>query len=232
MSKLYLGKRVVTFGSGAKYPWNMLSNFNSAKFSVHRHQLDEQILKIYPNLADWIGEQGVSFASSEHFWQSLKAMNERTFKQFTIGGRFGCDHFDEQLFVPFFGSIDKARKKHAYWKKKQNVGVIAKMATNRAHANKLGIHGSIRYLANRLEEAKEKAVWKCILKSKFLANPEHMKVLQSTKDDYLLEFDRSARSKAMKNQAVPHWGGFIDKDGRLYGDNMMGLYLMCIRDQL
>ena len=47
-------------------------------------------------------------------------------------------------------------------------------------------------------------------------------LLLQTKNNYLLEFDRSAE----KNN--PIWAGII-KNNKLYGDNLMGQYLMFVR---
>ena len=65
-------------------------------------------------------------------------------------------------------------------------------------------------------------LWLDLLKLKFEIK-KYKKLLKSTGNKYLLEFDRGAEKKSS------FWGGLI-KNEVLYGENMMGKYLMKIRD--
>lgn len=142
------------------------------------------------------------YISTEHAFQSRKFL-EPDQERFTIDGDLGSEDSFELL------KINKE-----YWMKKKNIGIIAKMATN----------------AKNIKLKKDKdfksswKLWKKILKAKFKI-PEFREILLSTGDLYLLEFSRS--SKKIEN----FWGGLIENNV-LYGNNMMGKYLMKIRDKI
>lgn len=91
------------------------------------------------------------------------------------------------------------------------------MATSAKNEKKLGLTRDPNF------ESSWK-LWKKILKKKF-KNEEFKEILLSTGDKYLLEFSRDAKNREN------YWGGLIE-DGFLYGENMMGKYLMKIRDKL
>jgi len=67
-------------------------------------------------------------------------------------------------------------------------------------------------------------LWKPILYKKYSA-PKFKKILSETRDNYLLEFERGAQ------RSGSIWGGLIS-NGVEYGNNIMGKYLMKIREQI
>jgi predicted NAD-dependent protein-ADP-ribosyltransferase YbiA (DUF1768 family) len=113
-------------------------------------------------------------------------------------------------------------KKYKYWGKKNNIGIIAKMATNPKIAKKLGLISDETF-----QDTYE--MRRSILIKQFSIK-EFGDILRSTKDYYLLQFDRGSKRRSEKGNA-PFWTGLI-KDGVLYGENMMGKYLMEIRKEL
>lgn len=61
---------------------------------------------------------------------------------------------------------------------------------------------------------------------------------QYTGDEYLLEFGRGDKRQyiqAMNNkkpESLPYWSGLIDEEGKIYGHNAMGIYIMKIRSKI
>lgn len=179
----------VTFYACGKSPINKLSNF----------ALIEQGI-IY---------DGIMYNSTEHAFQAQKYIKEQRYR-FSIDGDLGNI---ETGFLLVFGN-DKCEKKKQFWMKKNNIGIVAKMATNPKIGKKLGL---IR--DNNFKSSNE--LWINILTSKFNIST-FKNILLQTKNNYLLEFDRSAE----RNN--PIWAGII-KNNKLYGDNLMGQYLMFVR---
>jgi hypothetical protein len=102
---------------------------------------------------------------------------------------------------------------------KGNVGIIAKMATNIKIGKKLGLIRDNNFVSTD-------KLWIEILNKKF-SILEFSNILKSTENKYLLEFDRGAKRSCEKN-SIPKWSGIIHED-ILYGNNLMGKYLMVIR---
>lgn len=104
--------------------------------------------------------------------------------------------------------------------KKDNIGIIAKMATNIRIGKKLGL------IRDKIFSSSTK-LWIEILTIKFNIL-EFKNILQSTLNKYLLEFDRGSKRNCETNNNIPLWSGLID-NGILYGNNLMGKYLMIVR---
>jgi len=99
-------------------------------------------------------------------------------------------------------------------KKKDNIGIIAKMATSKKMIEILGLRKLENFQSND-------ELWIKILIKKYNIN-EFKEILKNTGDLYLLEFDRNAIRRPS------YWGGnFLDNV--LYGENKMGNYIMEVR---
>jgi len=187
-------ENVISFSSNAKDGWNALSNFA------------------------WVQEgfvfEGLKYPSSEHAFQARRFI-ESDRARFSSGGDLG----NLSGFQLVYG--DEWESKQAFWMKKGNIGILAKMASNPAVSKKIGltpITGSF----NSTDE-----LWIGILSQKFSV-PKFREVLKKTDQKYLLEFDRSA---AKNKDSPPYWGGAII-DGKLVGHNKMGNYLMKVRETI
>ncbi len=227
----------VYFGSNAVPPWNLLSNFHLAEFRFMPAHVVPEMTAIQPYLKQWLGQLGRVFSSSEALWQSLKATDEATFLEFTDGGHFDVITMDffammmpksaEVILTPAAFNTE-VKRKCDYWLKKMNVGIVSKLAGNRAHADKLGLKGHMNYNIERLPIATERAIWLAILVQKFRQHTESGQLLLGSGDVQLVEFDRGASTKPEK----VHWGGYICDDGSIKGENVMGRYLMEVRAHL
>lgn len=184
-------EEVINFYACGKRPYNNFSNFSL---------IEEGIM--YDDLL---------YYSTEHAFQSQKYIKEQRYR-FSVNGDLGNV---ESGFKLVFG--DDYKKKKEYWMKKNNIGIIAKMATKENIGEKLGLIRVDDFVSNH-------KLWLNILSSKFNIT-EYKNLLLSTNDTYLLEFDRGAQ----KN--LPKWSGII-KNNKLYGENLMGNYLMIIRKKL
>lgn len=210
----------IKFYSNATPPYNELSNFHYAPFIFSPGHMSETMKNVYPHLIEWLGV-GLIFSSSEHLWQALKSKDKTTFLKFTRGGEF------DTMTAEFFEKVDKkadGASKVAYWSKKNNVGIVPKMVST--HSRQLGLTNyETRDLY--LSEDQQQAVWLDILRQKYVQNPSLRKLLRDTGNTvYLLEFDKGAKSTGA------YWGGYIDSDGLLYGQNKMGIYLMLLRYEM
>ena len=114
-------------------------------------------------------------------------------------------------------------KKQNFWMKKDNIGIIAKMSTNKKIGLKLGLRRNINFKSTD-------ELWKKILNKKF-AIDAYKNILINTNNYYLLEFDKGAKNKFDKHNMTLFWSGLI-KDNILYGNNQMGKYLMDIRNNI
>lgn len=163
-------------------------------------------LSNFSNIKDGIMVDDIRYASTEHAFQAQKYVKEDRWR-FGVNGDLGS--------WEGFSLISK--KSSDYWKKKDNIGIIAKMATNRIKGKQLGL--------TRLDEFQSSdELWENILVKKFSIK-EFGDVLRTTGDTYLLEFDRGAKRNGSK------WGGLIEAQ-TMYGENKMGKYLMKIRVNL
>lgn len=154
-------------------------------------------------------DDGNVFLSAEHAYQASKFVERY---RFAMNGDLG----NEDGFKVVFGkNAYKTKKK--YWLKKGNIGIIAKMAAK--HFAKYGLT-PIKDFVSTPE------LWMKILKKKFSIS-RFNKILMGTGDSYLLEFGRGCKKEYDKGH-IPYWNGII-VDNKLYGINMMGMYLMEVR---
>lgn len=179
------------FGSNAKAPYHLLSNFAWIK--------------------DGISIDGLRFPSTEHAYQSRKFLEK---KRFSVDGDIG----KESGFSLFYPKKD-VESKRSYWMKKGNIGILAKLASSNTHSQKLKLTKDPTFDLFNM-----KPFWMKILKAKYKIQP-FRDLLLDTKKQYLLEFSRSAKKENS------FWAGLID-NGVLFGQNIMGQYLMEIRDIL
>jgi predicted NAD-dependent protein-ADP-ribosyltransferase YbiA (DUF1768 family) len=220
-------KNHIKFYSNASPPYNVLSNFHKAEFLFTVDDMSEEMKEEFPDVVEWL-EDGKYFISSEHLWQSLKANNEEIFNKFTKGGEFSdmSPEFFQKLATKSDGD-DFGEKKFIFWNKKNNVGIVPKLVANPTNATKLKIKkNDLNYKKEFIDHEEE--IWLDILRQKYSQNPSLLKVLVSTGDNYLLEFDKGAAREDTK----VYWGGYIGEDGILNGKNKMGQYMMKIRAEL
>lgn len=223
---------LLSFGSNAPPPRNQLSNFHEAPIRVRRHDILPFFMGMTaPAYASWIPEYGpgVVFPSSEHFWQSLKACDAHTFHAFTADvalGKLTPDAF--AIFFPARKNADKALAKCAYWSKKRNVGILAKLAVSKARQRALGKARGWQFLYPDTNDAPmtpklaelEACIWTHILTLKFEQNPGPRLALMYTGNAHLYE-------QARMNPG--HWAGMVTKEGTFEGENAMGRYMMAVR---
>ncbi len=184
------------------------SFFSNAKQPLNK-------LSNFAFISDGLDIFGEIYISSEHAFQSKKYLNEDK-TRFNSEGIFSNVR---EGFISVF-SEEEADNKKNYWLKKGNVGILAKMATNEKVGKRLGLKRDFSFKSTY-------QLWEEILLAKF-RKEEFKNILLSTGDSYLLEFSRDAQYNAERGvQDV--WGGIVDDD-ILYGDNLMGKYLMKIRD--
>jgi len=187
------GEKVIYFYACGLKPYNKLSNFAFIK--------------------DYILFEGLLYCSTEHAFQSQKYIKEQRHR-FSIHGDLG----NIEGFQLVFG--DNWEKKKAYWMKKENIGIIAKMATNIKIGKKLGLIRDETFISTD-------KLWIDILSLKYNITEFNI-ILQNTQTNFLLEFDRGAKNY-IKYDKTALWGGII-QDDKLYGNNLMGMYLMFIRN--
>jgi predicted NAD-dependent protein-ADP-ribosyltransferase YbiA (DUF1768 family) len=218
------GESFLYFNSNAKKPMNELSNLNAAEITIGADDLTSELLDVNPELKNWLlpGQEWI-FASIEHLWHALKAVDRETFMEFTNLGRFG------KLDAAFFEQLypGKGEQKRSFWAKKQNVGIVPKLASNPKHAKKLGLNGKMKYEREFNEDRVQKAVWHKLLTKKYASNSAHRRVLMETRARKLIELARGAA----KEGSTEFWGGYM-RDGKLLGRNFMGDALERVRDSL
>lgn len=215
----------VLFNSGTALNYQ-LSNFNHANVSLKRSDLDAAWIELNPLLESFFVDENetIQFMSIEHLWHSLKATDRLMFREFAVGGRFG--DANRENFASVFPSSD-ADAKMKWWMKKQNVGIIPKMAANKTRGKKLAIANRMNYERERPSAALEKRVWLAMLRCKYNQNAAHRAVLLKTRNAKLIEFARGA-ARANSNE---HWGGCV-VNGQVVGENVMGGYLEEVRTEL
>jgi len=171
-------------------------------------------LSNFTYIKDGIIVDDLNFPTTEHAYQAQKYIVKDRHR-FTTTGDLGNIETGFQLV---FGKKFEQKKK--YWMKKNNFGIVAKTATNEKIGKKLGLT-RIKDFVSTFE------IWNKILIKKFTI-PFFRNILLSTGDKYLLEFSRSARRETEQGKP-PKWNGII-QDGKIFGENLMGIYLMKIRN--
>jgi hypothetical protein len=223
----------IYFNSAAKYPYNLLSNLNYAPITISKEEISKDMLTINPKLEKWFDmstetDEPWSFDTVEHFWQALKATRYDTFLQFMTGRHLS--KFDAEIFDVFFPG--QGQQKYNYWSKKNNNGIIPKLASNPKYGRALRIHTTMDYTRERLNEDLLRSVWTFLLRKKYLSNSIHLSTLVETKGK-LIEFERGSTK-----EKPSFWGGCVKscgpegKDAVLYGRNFMGEMIQVIRNEL
>lgn len=161
-------------------------------------------------------DDGLVFPSSEHAFQSRKYL-EQDRARFSVDGDLGTEDAFRLVFRK-----EEWEKKKKYWMKKNNIGIVAKMATNKNVGIKLGLRRDPGFTSTW-------DLWSTILHCKFSKEPFRT-LLLDTGDQYLLEFGRGAKREEEKGES-PIWNGIVVNQ-RLYGQNRMGVYLMCVREHI
>ena len=191
------GEMVLKFWSNAKKETKFY------KFSNLQHIIDG--IKPF--------DDKLEFASIEHAFQS-RIYVEKDRARFSINGDLGNIDGFKLVFKE-----KEYEKKRDYWLAKDNIGIIAKMATNKKIGKKLGLERNTDFVSTD-------ELWLQILLSKYRIE-EFKHLLKKTDDIYLLEFDRMAYHRF--GQSPAFWGGNIINN-ELWGKNQMGKYLMHIRE--
>jgi hypothetical protein len=230
------------FGSNSTH--RDLSNLAAATVTLTPGALPAPLLHLKPQLAQWLTTP-TQFPSIEHIWQGCKARDKNTFMRFAAGGDFAA--WDPA----FFGKTTAPKKRGAYakrrgmptkdlslydiaelsiecmkrWSKYNLIGIMAKLASNADYAKALGLVNKMDFQREFLDPADEEAIWLCLLRLKYANNPGMRQKLLDTGARTLVEFDKGAARRGA------HWGGLI-KNGILYGDNVMGKYLMHVREEM
>lgn len=189
-------QHAIQFYSGAIAPYHLLSNFSEAEVVI----------------------DNVSYPSSEHAFQAaLSLEGVEAFSSSSAIGKLTPAACGVVGFPP-----KKLDAKCAFWSKKRNVGILAKMliAKHKKAERK-----------RQVDRAEVELLFKKILLDKYRRNPKAREALLSTGNAYLYEFVRSANSKFTKKGVVDRWGAMI-VDGKVVGDNQMGALMMWVREQI
>ena len=121
--------------------------------------------------------------------------------------------------------MDCFEKKKKKWGKKAP-GIIAKMVSNLdtgLSSPTFGIHLKKRALKRDYNVLF--AIWRPILLAKFQQNEEARKTLLKTGDATLVEKSR------FPGESKNFWGGYVGADGRIQGYNLMGKFMMAMRNE-
>jgi len=161
MREYLKGELVINFWANGKRPFNELSNLT--------------------HIPDGIEINGIKYASIEHAFQSLKYIEEQR-SRFSVDGDLGG--WDGLRLVVKPSEFDK---KYKFWSKKNNIGIGAKIATNKKIGEKLGLIRDANFKSTD-------ELWIKILKKKYSID-YFSNLLKSTGDIYLLEFDRHAKNR-------------------------------------
>jgi predicted NAD-dependent protein-ADP-ribosyltransferase YbiA (DUF1768 family) len=163
------------------------------------------------------------WSSAEHYFQAWLRVDRVDWHRLALGGDL-CNLDAMKLFH----TPEIAAKKIVRWSFSNNpacVGIVAKMAVNPKWNNKLAT--PLRLVQREVSPTQMRATWWLILTTKLEACPQFRKELKATGDKILIEFDGKAKYKSDMGNP-PFWCGLY-KDGVIYGNNMMGKYLMEVR---
>ena len=96
-------------------------------------------------------------------------------------------HTYRKIFFGNSATEELARKKIQFWRKKNNIGIVAKMASNPDHARKLKLT-----FVSRISDEIKKKIFIEILISKYKLNEDLRDILMATGNKTLVEFSRGA----------------------------------------
>jgi len=222
--------RLIKFNASCKAPYHELSNFAQVTVTLSPALVEAtpSFLAIQPQLLIFLDNTERTFPSTEHLWQSLKALDRATFLAFTTTGRFGTWDPDFFLSVVNKKHPEKALVEMKRWQQKNLIGIMAKLAASKHTEKVLGLEGHLQYNHEYALSAEvEQEVWLAILRLKFLQQAHFKELLVSTGTSVL--YHGVAAHKRMS------WGAVLrrNEDGHkvLMGDNKMGKYLSLIREE-
>jgi len=212
--------------------YRRLSNFADARIQLRLSTVPMYASLISPRIPLHQLPSILSFPSSEHAWQALKADDLDTFQAFMTDGKFAV--FNTEVIVRFIQKQNESNEdafaralKKVVWYTRDRlslVGVMAKYAANPKRAKCMGY--PLREDCELLPVETEKMVWHELLMAKFKQNDAARHALLGTGNKQLVELDRGARTRGS------HWGGLVEEDGTLIGDNKMGQFLERVRREL
>ena len=194
----YNGQKYIQFHSNAVAPYHCLSNLSYISGGITFGKF--------------------TYPSVEHAYQAVKFMDCDKHR-FTICGDLGG--WDGMKLIYPNDHDNKIR----YWSKKNNIGIIAKLAVRLDNIKKLNLTLDKTIIMQKINDK----IWPVLLTKKF-QEEKFKDILIKTGKNYLLEFSRSAKIESERNRK-PYYNGLIE-DGILYGDNKMGQYLMQVRSEL
>ena len=200
MDRQYVpGEVVINFWSNGKPDFYKLSNFQYIEGGIQ--PFDDQLV----------------FASTEHAFQSRRYLLKCRGRFSVKGDLGGIDGF-KLVFRE-----KEYEKKQKYWMKKNNIGIVPKMATIKTVGKRLGLEIDPDFKSTD-------ELWMQILQCKYEKEP-FKQLLKSSLDTYLLHYDRGAYHRFCPGptSSPSYWGGLIIQNV-LWGGNMMGKYLMQVRD--
>ena len=172
--------------------------------------------------------RSASYASSEHAYQALRSLNEKTAREFEIGGLVTMEVF--RTWPKTKGVVqDIYEQKQTYWGEKKGCrGIAPKMIANlkpKVAKEVFGLDMTPREARAETLEG-ELIIWGPILTAKFSQHPPILLVLLRTAPTMLVEFGRF-------RSASQYWSAFVDEaNDKLIGKNMMGRILMAVRQEL
>jgi predicted NAD-dependent protein-ADP-ribosyltransferase YbiA (DUF1768 family) len=189
----------VSFTSNAKPPFHIMSNFHECEVTLY----------------------GVTYPSSEHAFQAqLVPMNFQYF--FSTSGPLATLRSGFKMMMPKMKE-ELIDKKVLFWGKKNNIGIVAKMASKREYL--LRDHGVTK---TKIDFEECSLIFKRVLMAKYASCEKFRMVLEMTENKYLFEFDRSAERMSLLGTPI-RWGAMI-KDNKVIGHNQMGALMMWLRD--
>ena len=187
----------VSFNSNAKAPFNIISNFHGCVITLN----------------------GVIYPSAEHAFQAQLVTPEfRHF--FSTTGPLASLRSGFKTLMP--KATDQfIEKKALYLGEKNNVGIVAKMASKRDFLKR---HG-----ARKMDVGFDECciIFKSVLMAKLEAFQAFREVLHGTGSKYLFEFSRDAERRSLKGTPI-RWGAMI-VDNKVIGHNQMGALMMSLR---
>ena len=210
------------FWSGAAYPLHTLSNLSQPFYKSRFLQIT------WPNenyIPKHLHNVTCEYITREHAFQSLKSANLDTAKMFMKDGIFSDWNVYKSWPTSLSTTKDIKSKTKRYWKKKNNKGIIAKMASS-LKPKLLYHHFGAKLAKLKIEYNHEMyKVWKIIFMAFFVKDSNEWEILMKTKPTLLYEFGR-------RSTHTSYWSCKINKTtNEVIGQNAMGKFLTKFRDE-
>ncbi len=209
------------FGGRAKPPLDKLSNLSKCAVTIR--------LWVLRDFHKFSSEE-FTFPSAEAAWRAHFLVRERDIARLAVGG----DLSTLRTGLSRFYDGEALEKKIAHWKRRDGVGIVAKLLGRtdggRTKARELGLvmgaHPIGRYgppgAVSTLTD-----IWTRVLEAKFSQNPSHRRALLGTEDRHLVELTTTRIEKT----PCDFWAGRVVAN-RLYGGNFMGERMMSARESM